>query len=164
MNTAFHPNHHTGLRHLRFISWLEMAQAGVSLPCLELGKRVIVRLMDLQGSQAWWGVTLDDRWLRGSHGTVTIFDSLPAASRFLQLLKVNRFNIGEHCEHGPLVAGQAHEVYTLGDHCKNCHRATCGAAPGEEIFPCLQLSQRRLSMSHPMAETQHHQAAVPLAA
>lgn len=138
---------HSGLAHLSFVSWLELALSGVSQRCHELGARVVVHLIDLRGSQAWWGVTLDDRWLRGNNGAVTIFDSLPAADRFLRLLKVKRFNIGKHCEHGPFAAGQAEEVYTLGDHCRRCKRGSCGATRGQEIFHCPQLSQRRLAMS-----------------
>lgn len=166
MNTSCIQQPRSDLSDLCFISWLEMAHSGVLLPLDELGARVVVRLMDLQGSQAWWGVTMDGRWLRGSHGAVTIFDSLSAASHFLRLLKVNRFTIGEHCEYGPFVAGQAQEVYTLGDQCKNCQRGTCDATPGEEIFHCLQLSQRRLAMSDQSAasQMQHHAAPVLMAA
>lgn len=112
-----------------------------------LGNRVVVRLLDLQGSRAWWGVTLNNRWLRASSGAITIFDSLPAADRFLRLLKVDRFMIGEHCEHGLFIAGQAQEVYTLGHGCHACDRTQCGAAIDQDIFQCLQLTQHRLAIN-----------------
>ena len=67
-------------------------------------------------------MTLDDRWLRGNNGAVTIFDSLPAADRFLRLLKVKRFNLGRHCEHGPFAAGQA--LADLLDEFVNLRRST----------------------------------------
>lgn len=166
MNTSFIRRPHSDLPDLRFISWLEMAHAGLSLSWKELSARVVVRLMDLQGSRAWWGVTLDDRWLRGSGGAVTIFDSLPAAGRFLRLLKVNRFNISEHVEHGPLVAGEAQEVFTLGDRCKRCQRSACDAAPEQDIFRCPEISQRRPSMkgNFTACQPQRHASPVPGAA
>lgn len=169
MNTTCKRYNHQeqpGLADLRFVSWLELAHSGVLLSRQELGARVVVRLMDLQASQAWWGITLDDRWLRGSDGAVTIFDSLSAANRFLRLLKVSRFDIGEHCEHSPMVAGQSQEVYTLGDHCSSCQRGTCDAAPGQEIFHCLQLSQRRVAMGGDFAaqQSKRHEASMPVAA
>ena len=84
----------------------------------------------------------------------------------MRLLKINRFNIGEHCEHGPLVAGQAQEVYTLGEHCNRCQRGTCGAAPGQEIFHCPQLSQRRMDLNGDFTacQPQSHAAPLPVAA
>jgi hypothetical protein len=35
-----------------------------------------------------FGVSIDQRWLRGSRGELTFFDSIAAASRFLQLVKM----------------------------------------------------------------------------
>lgn len=122
-----------GLVDFGFVSWLELAYAGASLSWRILVSRVVVRLMALQYSQAWWGVTLHDRWLRGGNGAVTIFVSLPAVDRFLRLLNANRFNVGEHCEHGLMVAGQAQEVYPLSDCCRRCQRDSCGAAHGQDF-------------------------------
>lgn len=157
---------HFDLPDVRFASWLELALSAASSRWPELSTRVVVRLLDLQGSQAWWGVTLDERWLRGGNGAITIFDSLPAADRFLRLLKVKCFNIGKHCDADPCVEGQAQEVYTLGDRCNHCQRGACEAALGQHIFHCPQLSQRRLSasstfMAHP---PQHATARVGQAA
>lgn len=162
MHTTSLPNR-PDLADLRFVSWLELALSGVSLRWQEQVARVVVRLMDLQGSQAWWGVTLDDRWLRGNTGAVTIFDSLHAADRFLRLLKVRRFNIGEHCEHGPFIAGHGQEVYTLGDRCSHCQRGDCEATSDQAIFHCPQLSLRRLAMNSdlPARPPQCHAARAP---
>ena len=138
--------HACGLADLRFASWMELAHLAANLRWQDLGTRVVVRLLDLQGNRAWWGVTMNNRWLRASNGAVTIFDSLLAADRFLRLLKVDRFMIGEHCEHALFIAGQAQEVYTLGQGCRACDRTQCGAAIHQDIFQCLHLTQQRLAM------------------
>lgn len=126
---------------------MELAHMAANLRWQDLGTRVVVRLLDLQGSRAWWGITLDDRWLRSSNGAITIFDSLPAADRFLRLLKVERFMIGEHCEHALFISGQDQEVYTLGERCGTCDRKQCGAAINQDVFQCLELTQHRLAMN-----------------
>lgn len=106
---------------VRFTSWLALAWSAVSPGGQSSGAGVVVRLMATPGRrQSWWGITLDDRWLRGGNGAVTIFDSLPAAEQFLLLLKVARFSIDDQCEYGHVVAGQAQEVYALGDGCNLC--------------------------------------------
>ncbi len=150
----------------RFVSWLELAWLAMSPRCQVLDTRVVVRLMDLQGSQAWWGVTLDGRWLRGNNGALTIFDAVPAAERFLRLLKVQRFTIGEHCERDGFVATKAQEVYTLGGSSSRAQRGADGSTAGKKGLPCLQLSQRRLVMGSEAAPRQpaRHQASEPVAA
>jgi len=139
--------HPLGLADLRFISWMELANLAAKLHWQELGTRVVVRLLDLQGNRAWWGITLDERWLRASNGAVTVFDSLPAADRFLRLLKIERFTVGEHCQHALFVAGDAQEVYTLGDRCSTCDHARCSGGIQQDIFQCLQLTERRLLLN-----------------
>lgn len=46
------------------------------------------------GHQPCFGITLSQRWLCSSDGALTIFDSLAAASRFLQLLNIDRLATG----------------------------------------------------------------------
>lgn len=52
--------------NLRFASWLELACLARSPGDQPSSAYVVVRLMDQHGRrQAWWGMTLNDRWLRG---------------------------------------------------------------------------------------------------
>ncbi|MBB1075937.1 hypothetical protein HUU62_16150 [Rhodoferax sp. 4810] len=156
----------TSLTDVRFVSWLELAWSAMSSRCHELGTRVVVRLTDFQGSKAWWGITLDGRWLRGNNGALTIFDSVSAADRFLRLLKVDRFNIGESCEQDRFVVTQAQEVYTLGSRNSSAQRGRGGNASGPAVFQRLQISQQRLIMGSDVSPSQlsRQKASAPVAA
>ncbi|MFA6312212.1 MAG: hypothetical protein WCV99_08670 [Sterolibacterium sp.] len=71
------------------IGWLELAVAtrwhgGIAaLHAIEFGEH-----------RSCYGVTVDQRWLCGLDGLLTLFDALPTAARFLQLLKVDRIAKG----------------------------------------------------------------------
>jgi hypothetical protein len=132
---------------MQFITWLELAVSAISSRLHKVGATVVVHLMDIEGSQAWWGVTLGDRWLRGSNGALTVFDSLPAANLFLRLLKVDRFKIGEHCQRDAGLVWPDHEVFTMGDKCKRCSAQDCPGRQGQDIFQCQQQTQKLLFLS-----------------
>jgi len=127
---------------MQFITWLELAVSAISSRLHKVGATVVVHLMDIEGSQAWWGVTMGDRWLRGSNGALTVFDSLPAANLFLRLLKVDRFKIGEHCQRDAGLVWQDHEVFTMGDKCKSCSAQVCPGRQGQDLFQCQQQTQK----------------------
>lgn len=76
------------------ITWLELAMSAVS-PRWQEGAGVIVRPIDMGRSKPCFGITHGQRWLRGSDGALTVFDSLAAATLFLHLLKVERVTLGE---------------------------------------------------------------------
>lgn len=71
-------------------TWLEMA----GLPQWRTGKAE-VRIHPVVGPQgACYALTLDRRWLCGTDGSVTLFQGLAAAERFLQLAHVDDYESG----------------------------------------------------------------------
>lgn len=83
---------------MQFITWLELAMSAVSPHGQTVDTGVVVHPLDMDKHEARWGITLDKRWLCGSDGDLTVFDSLVATARFLHLLKVDRFTVGERCD------------------------------------------------------------------
>lgn len=73
------------------IKWLELAGA---TRAQKEGAVAAVHTIDLDERQPCFGVTLDQRWLCGSDGALTFFDSMAAASRFMRLLNVDRLANG----------------------------------------------------------------------
>jgi hypothetical protein len=65
--------------------WPEIA-AGPDRQCQSVTATVFPVIVD-QGARCF-GVFIDQRWLCGSRGELALFDSVAAASRFLQLVKV----------------------------------------------------------------------------
>jgi hypothetical protein len=72
------------------IKWLELAVSSRWRDSL-----AAVHLLTLSEGSSCFGVTLDGRWLRSSDGALTCFDSMAAATRFLQLLNVNSVAVGD---------------------------------------------------------------------
>lgn len=73
------------------VKWLELA---VSQRWQEQEAVVAVHPIAVAERQPCFGVTLDQRWLCGSDGALTFFDSVEAATRFLHLLKIDRLAMG----------------------------------------------------------------------
>lgn len=83
--------------NMRFITWLELAASAASpaTPAQQATSAAIaLRPILVNGQQRCLGVTMNDRWLRGHDGRLTVFDALGSASRFLQLLKLDHFSMG----------------------------------------------------------------------
>lgn len=80
---------------MQFISWLELAVS--ASPALQQAAGVAIALCPVlvSGQQHCLGVTMNGRWLRGDDGRLTVFDTLGSANRFLQLLKLDHFSMGE---------------------------------------------------------------------
>jgi hypothetical protein len=98
-------------------TWLEMA--GAPQWRSEPPK---VRIHPVAGPEgACYALTLDCRWLCGSNGSVTLFHTLGAVVRFLQLAQVHDFEAGEPCD----LATQA----TSGFECLGIRR-------GRTLQPC----------------------------
>jgi len=57
-----------------------------------------VHSIKLNRRQPCLGVTFDRRWLCGSAGTLTLFDSMETAIRFMSLLNVDHLDMGERCD------------------------------------------------------------------
>lgn len=72
-----------------FIGWLELAVS----PTWH-NSMATLHQIDMDDCQRCFGVTVDHRWLCGSDGSPTLFDSMAAATRFLNLLNVNRIAQG----------------------------------------------------------------------
>jgi hypothetical protein len=82
-------------------TWLEMAGAPQwrSVPPK-------IRIHPVVGPEgACFALTLDARWLCDTQGRVTLFHTLGAAVRFLQLAQVHDFEAGEPCDLGPQASG-----------------------------------------------------------
>jgi hypothetical protein len=73
------------------IGWLELAASSRWRDAT-----AAVHTLNLNKHQACRGVTIEQRWLSGCDGTLTVFDSMPTATRFLRLLNVDRFSNGGH--------------------------------------------------------------------
>lgn len=104
----------------QIITWLELAMSVVSPQWRKAEAEVVVRPVDMDQGVARWGITQEGRWLCGGDGLLTVFDSLAAASRFLDLLKVDRFTLGDPCDGDAWVCEQ-------------------------DDFQCFRLAQRRLA-------------------
>lgn len=87
---------------MKFISWLELAVASMNLNNHRDAAAVTLHPMLANGIQTGLGVTINGRWLRGHDGRLTVFDSVDSASRFLHLLKVDRFGYGSAYNGDPL--------------------------------------------------------------
>lgn len=80
--------------NMRFITWLELAALAATPAQPTSNAALALRPILANGQQRCLGVTLNDRWLRGHDGRLTVFDTLGSASRFLQLLKLDHFSMG----------------------------------------------------------------------
>ncbi len=56
---------------MQFITWLELAVSAISARLHKVGSVIVVHLMDMESSQAWQGMTIGERWPRGSNGALT---------------------------------------------------------------------------------------------
>lgn len=74
------------------IDWLQWALSPVL--CKE-GAEATVYPMSLHDQKPCFAMTIDQRWLRGGDGTLTLFDSLAAVAHFLELININGFAHGE---------------------------------------------------------------------
>lgn len=77
--------------HHGVVKWLELA---ISHRWQAQGATAAVHPVAVDPRQPCFGVTLDQRWLCGSDGALTFFDSVEAATRFLHLLKIDRLAMG----------------------------------------------------------------------
>jgi hypothetical protein len=98
------------------IKWLELA---ISARWQEEGVVAAVHPMNLGEPQPCFGVTLDQRWLCSSDGALTIFHSMAAATRFLNLLNVDQLTVGRPCD---------------------------GETPGPDPFQCFHLDAKGLTV------------------
>lgn len=76
------------------IRWLDLAISAVSPRTRDEGLVAAVHPINLNEQRACYGVTLNQRWLCGSDDTLTCFESMLGAMRFLKLLKVEHIVIG----------------------------------------------------------------------
>jgi hypothetical protein len=65
--------------------WPEIAAGPARL---QKAVRAAVFPVIVEQGERCFGVSIDQRWLRGSQGELTFFDTIAAASRFLQLVKL----------------------------------------------------------------------------
>lgn len=70
----------------RVVKWIDLALSSRRQDVV-----AAVHPIALHENRPCVAVTLDQRWLCGSDGALTFFDSMSAATRFLSLLRVNRF-------------------------------------------------------------------------
>lgn len=101
------------------IGWLELAVSS---------KEAIaaVRPMTWDEHQQCCGVTVGQRWLCGSDGTLTCFNTVSAATRFLNLLQVDRIAQGgrHDCNESERDAFQCFKLGARGIlPCNKCHSA-----------------------------------------
>lgn len=71
------------------IGWLELAVAS-----RWHGAIAALHSIEFDERRSCCGVTVDQRWLCDADGLLTLFDALPTAARFLQLLSVGRIAKG----------------------------------------------------------------------
>ena len=96
---------------MSYITWLQLAARFASPSAQTGGPAILVRPIDLDKRRPAFGVTVDQKWLRGGDGAFTLFDSLAAATRFLRLLKVDRIAFGHDTE--DVVKGGAFRCFGL---------------------------------------------------
>lgn len=71
------------------IGWLELAVAS-----RRNGAIAALHSIEFDEHRSCYGVTVDQRWLCGLDGMLMLFDALPAATRFLRILRVARIAKG----------------------------------------------------------------------
>lgn len=74
------------------MKWLELS---VSACWKKNDATLTVHPVSMGENQQCFALTLDQRWLCGSDGALTFFDSKAAATRFLELLNVNDYVEGD---------------------------------------------------------------------
>lgn len=120
---------------MRLVTWLELAFSVISTEGTADAREIVVRPIGQPGNTpSCFGLTLDQRWLCGTDGMLTIFDSLAAATRFLELLGIERFAVGAHGE---------------------------GPAGGERAAQCLRLDENRLALREHGRRAQERRAERP---
>ena len=67
------------------LNWLDVARA--SQECHDIEASILPLL--IAGEMPCFGVSLNQRWVFGPEGALTVFDSPRAAQRFLKLLGIN---------------------------------------------------------------------------
>ena len=78
--------------NIPIITWLELA---VSSRWQKDGSTAIVHPVRHCLHRPCLGISLNQHWLCSNEGQLTVFDSLPAATRFLNLLKIDNIVPGE---------------------------------------------------------------------
>ena len=119
------------------ITWLELA---VSPRWQTNGSTAVVHPVTHFRHKSCFGISLDRHWLCSNEGQMTVFDSLPAATRFLSLLKI------ENIAHGELrdIPEQADfQCYRLGSRgltsCNKCSSPAHAPLPRREASWANQL-------------------------
>jgi hypothetical protein len=92
------------------VNWLELA---VSTRWQKEGTVAALHPMGAEEGRPCFGVTLEERWLCGSSGALTFFDSIPAATRFLHLLSLDSLALADGCDRG-LSARESLQCFRLG--------------------------------------------------
>lgn len=103
-----------------FLTWMKSAIA----PILHRGSReATVHPMSVPGGKPCFAVTIDQCWLCGDDGALTLFDSLAAAAHFLNLLNIEGFAHGEPSARG-IELDEARQCFQLGRNgltgCQEC--------------------------------------------
>ena len=122
------------------IKWLELA---VSPSWQDMGAVAMLRPIQIDERLPCFGVTLDQRWLCGSDGTLTFFDSVSTATRFLNLLHVDRIAVGESCD-GMASRQMRFQCFQLcARGLKPCHKCQVGeAAYSRATVECARAEER----------------------
>lgn len=123
------------------IKWTELS---VSERWKKAGAKMAVHPVSIGEGRQCFALALDQRWLCGSDGALTFFDSRGAATRFLQLLNVEGYVDGEggHCGASRRDPLQCFQLGTTGlKTCDQCRigdesrvRALHDFAPCEECW------------------------------
>lgn len=116
----------------QIVNWLELA---VSTRWQKEGTVAALHPMGADEQRPCFGVTLEERWLCGSNGARTFFDSIPAATRFLHLLSLDSLALGGGSDRD-LSAREPLQCFRLGPagltlcgKCRNGNEADAGDAP-----------------------------------
>jgi hypothetical protein len=79
-------NDRTGIRSRTTVKWLELVVSSH-----QQDENLVVRVHPVRRGDRLpcFGISLDQRWLSSSEGTLTVFDTVAAATRFLNLLNLD---------------------------------------------------------------------------
>lgn len=100
-----------------------------------------VHPLDAKGDEPCFALSIDKQLLCGADGRIALFDSLPAAARFLAMINVQGFSYGEFPGRD-LAERMARQCFQLGKHgltaCRECAwRDAVRPAPAKECFSWL---------------------------
>lgn len=105
------------------IKWLELSVSGA---WKKGGATMTVHPVNVGRDRQCYALALGQRWVCGSDGALTFFDSVTAAGRFLELLNVDDYAQGDGCDGASLARDPCQCFQFGGKGLRTCDKCRIG--------------------------------------